>query len=115
MSSLASNEKLCLEKSLGMGGGYVLDFTSATFDDFFGRHNIDIHGHQYQALVTSKAIRLCAFWSLEPDWRVGKLLSEMLDCHEVFCDLNDKEPDEHTAKVCFQVLKAVLAGLAGER
>ena len=24
-------------------------------------------------------------------------------------------PDEHTAKVCFQVLKAALANLAGER
>ena len=29
--------------------------------------------------------------------------------------ISDFSPDEHTAKVCFQVLKAALASVAGER
>ena len=30
-------------------------------------------------------------------------------------DIAPDSPDEHTAKVCFQVLKAALASVAGER
>ena len=29
--------------------------------------------------------------------------------------ISDFSPDKHTAKVCFQVLKAALASVAGER
>ena len=29
--------------------------------------------------------------------------------------ISDFSPDEHTANVCFQVLKAALASVAGER
>ena len=34
MSDLSSIEKLKLEKLFGMGGGYVLDFSNRTFQEF---------------------------------------------------------------------------------
>ena len=91
MSSLTDNEKRYFEKLLDMGSGYVLDFTDATFGQFFQRHNVDIHGHKYQTSGTSKAKKLRAFWVLEPDQRVGTVLSEMLDSYEVGCDLNARD------------------------
>ena len=94
MSSLTEIEKRYLEKLLDMGGGYVLDFTDATFGEFFQRHNVDIHARKYQTFGTSKAKKLRAFWGSEPDRLVGAVLSEMLDSCEADCDLNGRELDE---------------------
>ncbi len=93
MSSLTDIEKRYLEKLLGMGGGYVLDFTDATFGEFFERHNVDIHGNKYRTFGTSKAKKLRAFWASEPDQRVGTVLFEMLDSYEADCDLNGRKLD----------------------
>jgi hypothetical protein len=35
MSDLTSTERRKLEQLLGMGSGYVLNFSNRTFDDFF--------------------------------------------------------------------------------
>ena len=90
MSTLTDIEKRYLEKLLGMGGGYVLDFTDATFGEFFERHSIDIHARKYQTYGTSKAKKLRAFWKSEPDPRVGTVLSDMLDSYEAACDVNGR-------------------------
>ena len=94
MSSLTHIETRYLEKLFEMGDGYVLDFTDATFGEFFGRHNVDIHGSKYKIVGTSKAKKLRAFWRLEPDRLVGAVLSEMLDSFEADCELNGKELDQ---------------------
>lgn len=93
MSSLTDIEKRYLEKLLGMQSGYVLDYSDATFGEFFNRHKIDIHGTKYQTYGTSKAKKMRAFWEREPDALVSKILSEMLDSYEADCDLNDREVD----------------------
>ena len=93
MSSLTDIEKRYFEKLFGMGSGYVLDFSNATFGEFFRQHNVDIDGRKYQFLGTSKAKRLRAFWELEPDRLVGAALSEMLDSYEADCELNGKDID----------------------
>lgn len=93
MSSLTDIEKRYLERILNMGGGYVLDYSDATYGEFFGRHNIDIHGRKYQTYGTSKAKKMRAFWEQEPDALVGQVLSEMLDSYEADCELNGKEID----------------------
>lgn len=79
MSSLKTVEKAQLEELLEMGGGYVLDFTNNTFAEFF-RDNagIDIYDEKYALNGDSKARRLRAFWEIEPDELVGKVLSEMM-------------------------------------
>ena len=93
MSSLTAVDKRYLEKILNMGGGYVLDFTDATFEEFFKHHDMHIHSDQYQTYGTSKAKKLRAFWERESDALVGSVLSEMLDNYQAECDLNGREPD----------------------
>lgn len=93
MSTLTDIEKRYLEKQLGMGGGYVLDYSDHTYSEFFKRHKIDIHGAKYQTYGTSKAKKMRAFWESESDALVGKVLSEMLDSFEADCDLNKKQID----------------------
>ena len=90
MSNLTAIEKRYFEKLFGMQSGYVLDFTDATFGEFFNRHRVNIHGQKYQTYGTSKAKKLRAFWEQEPDTLVGKVLGEMLDAYEADCSLNNR-------------------------
>jgi len=94
MSSLTDIEKRYFEKILNMQGGYVLDFTDATFGEFFGRHKIDIHTQKYQTYGTSKAKKLRAFWEQESDAVVAPVLIEMLASYEADCHLNGRTVDE---------------------
>ena len=93
MSSLSAREKARLEKLFDIGGGYVLDYSDTTYNEFFGRYQIDIYGTNYQTYGTSKAKKMRAFWEKEPDALVGRVLSEMLDSYEADCELNSKEID----------------------
>lgn len=42
MSDLTGSEHRKLEKLLGMGGGYVLNFSDRTFGDFFDEYRVCI-------------------------------------------------------------------------
>ena len=94
MSSLNVSEQHHVEKVLEMGGGFVLDFTDATFGAFFNRHGINIHCSQYQTYGTSKAKKIRGFWEREPDRLVGRVLSELLDYYEAQCESGalDRDP-----------------------
>lgn len=93
MSSLTDVDKRYLEKILGMGSGWVLDYSDATYGEFFARHGIDIHNPRYQTYGTSKAKKMRSFWEQEEDVVIGKILAEMLDGYEADCDLNNRELD----------------------
>lgn len=110
MSSLTDIEKRYIEKLFGMGSGYVLDFTDATFGEFFRRHDIGIHGRKYQTYGTSKAKKLRAFWESEPDRLVGTVLSEMLDSYETERELANKDVDG----VPLQRARRIVGRLTGE-
>ena len=93
MSSLTAADKRYLDKILNMGGGSVLDFTNATFAEFFKLYNVDIHGDQFSTYGTSKAKKLRAFWEQESDALVGRVLSDMLDSYETACKLSGHQCD----------------------
>lgn len=93
MSSLTDIEKRYIEKLLDMGGGYVLDYSDASYGEFFKRHGINIHGPKYQTYGTSKAKKMRAFWEQDPDLVVGKVLSEMMDSYEADGELNGRDID----------------------
>lgn len=80
MSDLRWLEKTQLEKLLQMGGGYVLDFSNRTFEEFVlestGRW---IYADEYAAQGGSKANRLRAFWKLEANHIVARLVSDLID------------------------------------
>ena len=80
MSELSSLEKCNLEKFLGMGSGYVLNFTDRTFLEFMLENvTIDIGEDKYKCLGKSKANRLREFWKQEPNLTVGKATLAMLE------------------------------------
>lgn len=73
MADLTYIEKNRLEIFLGMGSGYVLDFSNRTFQEFIYdavSKNIDDSKYDYQSC--SKANRLRQFWKVEPN-RIGSL------------------------------------------
>jgi hypothetical protein len=111
MSSLKPLEKEQLEMLLGMGGGYVLEFSDRTFAKFFGETvNVDIDAGKYQRNGTSKAKRLRAFWELEGDNLVGKVIAELLDYWAFY----NPEPSTADLKIADQVRKVAdrLLGVA---
>jgi len=82
MSSLTPLEKRYFEDLFGMSGGYVLSssFTNDSFAQLFrDTVNIEIYDIRYAFKGGSKARRLRAFWELEPDPLVGKILSTILE------------------------------------
>ena len=84
MSSLTSLEKRALERLFEMGSGYVLTFSNRTFEEFFlDTVQINIYGSKYEYGSGSKANRLRAFWQVEPDHVVARLLSGMLEFMEM--------------------------------
>ena len=57
MSDLTAFEGRKLEKLLGMGSGYVLNFTDRTYSEFFIDYRVDIDAAQYRTGGDSKAKR----------------------------------------------------------
>ena len=77
MADLTPVEKRKLEVALEMGGGYVLDFSDRTFAEFFlDAAGVNIDDPRYGG--ASKAKRLRAFWTKEPNHLVGCVLGELL-------------------------------------
>ena len=80
MSSLNMREKRVLEEFFGMGSGYVLNFSDRTFGEFVHEAvDIEIHSDEYSIHGSSKAKKLRAFWEVESDYLVGRLLNALID------------------------------------
>jgi hypothetical protein len=96
MSNLSYAEKNKLEKLFGMGGGYVLDFSNRTFQEFvFDSVGRDIKDPKYARASGSKANRLRAFWEREPNHVVGKVLKDLLE----LCSRSDDQMFEACRRI----------------
>jgi hypothetical protein len=72
-------EKRDIEAALGMGSGYVLDFSTRTFADFIASSiGIDIYAGQYSDSGSSKANHLRCFFEKASDYQVGRLLADLI-------------------------------------
>jgi hypothetical protein len=103
MADLTPIEKRKLERALGMGSGYVLNFSNPTFSEFFLDYcGIDIYDDKYNYSSGSKANRMRAFWEMESNCLVAKaldtLFSEWLEFKGY--DSPDTPPEE-----CLLVVK----------
>jgi hypothetical protein len=78
MSDLTAFEGRKLEKLLGMGGGYVLNFSDRTYSEFFLDYRIDIEAAQYRTGGGSKAKRMRTFWAVAPNHTVGRVLEGLI-------------------------------------
>lgn len=90
MSDLIVIEKRKLERQFQMGGGYVLDFSNQTFAEFVAESTgREIYDVKYNYASGSKANRLRAFWTQEPNYVVGKLTTDLLE----YCRPSAGDPD----------------------
>lgn len=109
MSSLSIADRHNLETFLRMSWGYVLNLSDRTIGEFITECvGLDIHAAKYAAQGTSKANKLRAFWKLESDVTVGKLLLALIDYEESLSAAPDGEARALAAK-CRQVAARLLA------
>ncbi|MFZ2891412.1 hypothetical protein [Sulfuricurvum sp.] len=102
MANLKTHEKVIFEKLFDRSG-YVLDFTDATFQEFFKEHHIDINHQKYHINGTSKMKRLRAFWQIESDETVGNVLLGLLQYAEV-----KSQVDQDDKKIALEVINKLL-------
>ena len=109
MSDLSSIEKVKIEKIFEMEGGYVLDFSNRTFQEFISENtNIDISDGKYDYASGSKANRLKAFWAKEANYIVGKLISDLLEYWKTKKQINYIEisqPEQALFDDCYTIAK----------
>lgn len=99
MSSLSSIEKRVFEDLFGMASGYVLDYSNATFAELFRECvNLNIYDDKYAFNGDSKAKRLRAFWEMETDLPVGKVLAALLEVWSYEHPTPDKQTKAHYDK-----------------
>jgi hypothetical protein len=108
MAELNYKEKFLIEKLFEMPSGYVMDFSNRTFEEFiFDRIKVNIYVDKYFYSSGSKSNRLRGFFSKEPSYKVGQLLSALLDywhtkaiARENGFDFNK---DENIYKECLKI------------
>ena len=92
MSNLTKSEKRKLERVLGMENGYVIDFSNRTLEEFvFESTGKEIYDEKYELNSGSKANRLRAFWGIESNYFVGKLLGDIFDDWDEYKGYNNTE------------------------
>ena len=95
MATIENALKLKLEHLLGMGGGYVLNYSNASFADFV-RDSIGIN--PYELHNGSKAQVLRHLWFALPNSEFAKLTIDMLEYRRLSEDLGHLESDDRTAE-----------------
>ena len=112
MADLNRREKLKLEKFFGMEGGYVLDFSNRTINNFvFETLNIELYSDNYADFGESKANRIRAIWQKESNYKVGKLISEMLDYwrdKKVISYDEITQPEQNLFDECLKIAQRLL-------
>lgn len=109
MSNLNPVDRSYLETLFEMGGGYVLSFSNATFEDFVrGSTGEEIYSDSYSGNGDSKANRLRAFWNAAPNEKVAALLGDLLAL------MIDNEKVEADSKEATRA-RGIIADLGGDR
>lgn len=78
MAEISALERRKLEKLLGMGDGYVLNFSDRTYAEFFLDFRVDIDSAQFRVGGDSKAKRMRTFWDIGQNHTVGKVLEGLI-------------------------------------
>ena len=102
MSNLTAMEKRKIERAFNMSSGYVLNFTNRTFSEFFlDSVGLDIYNTKYDYGSGSKANRMRAFWEIESNYMVGKLLGDIFDNWN---ELSDHYDQTQTPDDCLRIV-----------
>ena len=99
MSSLTHIEKKKLERYLDMEGGYVLDFSNRTFEEFFLEVvGVQIYDPLFELESGSKANRMRAFWKVANDKQLRDSLVGLLEGWEIYANAPIPESAEKLLK-----------------
>ncbi|MCH7764898.1 MAG: hypothetical protein IIB95_14375 [Candidatus Marinimicrobia bacterium] len=119
MAKLKSNELLKIEKLFGFKSGYVLDFTNATFEQFFRTSfNIEIYSDKYEVYGDSKGKRLRAILEIENNLIVGNVINELIEYWRTSKMLADSEitsSEELLSKHCQDIADRLKGKIAGKQ
>jgi len=114
MSDLNFKEKRFLETLLGMGAGYLLDFSNRTMLEFIiDVMGVDIYIEKYVFKGDSKANRLRAFWEIESNHHVGILFENLLEywvAQTRIGTLSYDHNDESLYKECLNIVNRLKSG-----
>ncbi|PTQ77417.1 abortive infection Abi-like protein [Nitrosomonas oligotropha] len=100
MSDLSSIEKKKLERALGMSSGYVLQFSNRTFEDFFAEIcGVEIYDEKYNFNSGSKANRMRAFWEIESNYLVSRILIALREEWSEYAGYSALPPPEDFNKI----------------
>ncbi len=111
MANLKTIEKKYFEELFDMQNGYVLydSLTNASFAQLFqDTLKINIYSNKYARNGNSKAKRLRAFWELENDSVVGKVLDELLEVWKFEQNKNNKPYEIATYVECKKIIGRLL-------
>src|SRR5262245_47269576 len=106
MPRIRPGDMRVIDEALGMGSGYVLNFSDRTYTQFFDSElQVDIDLQKYHAGGSSKAKRLRTYLELEPAHVVGRALRALWDYREsMWNPERDADPKEaHIKKRFFEV------------
>lgn len=104
MAKLKTTEKTLLEELFKMGGGYVLDFSDRSFEEFFEDElNVNIKDAKYDYGSGSKANRLRKFWSVESDGRVARSIRALMQYREFIYRDRPDERNENLVSFCEEI------------
>lgn len=112
MSGLTHLEKQKLERELGMGGGYVLNFSNRTFEEFFRENlGVQIFADQFALGSGSKANRMRAFWQAASDKQLLALFNALLEGWDIYAE---KPISDSARTLLLQVLKKLGGATSGK-
>lgn len=105
MAEIHYKEKFLIEKLIGMPSAYVMDFSNRTFEGFiYDGILVNIYNDKYFCVGSSKANRHRGFFSKEPNYKVGELLTAVIDYWHTNVIAKeygfDSEKDENIYKEC---------------
>lgn len=108
MAELHYKEKFLIEKLFEMPSGYVMDFSNRTFEEFiYDSIRVNIYDDKYFYASGSKANRLRGFFNEEPSYKVGELLTALLDYWHTKAIAKEYgfnfEKDENIYKECLKI------------
>jgi hypothetical protein len=110
VSDLTYSERRKLERFLRMDEGYVLDFSNRTFEDFFDSViNCNIYDRRYENGTGSKANRLKAYWKIESNGRVAKVI-EGLIAHRNESSQPLEEDEKTLRDQCTEIVSRLVSG-----
>lgn len=105
MSSLKSIDRKKFEELFYMSGGYVMDFTNRTFEEYIlETTGVQIYNGKYSSGGGSKANHLREFWKIENNYNVKRLNKELLKYWEAtYLEKEDNHPEKSLYEKCLEI------------